>query len=250
MRVNYDRLIYRIGFLAMGAGMLLYAVAGSPGGRTVALLIQICAFTYLDLVLWSFGSYLIKHLNQPAIWATCCPTASLMGGRFLGTVIGFGLLSGNVATGALALSPSNVAAILAFSIVAAALMLSSSRNVQSGWGFVRPGTPDDPAPATHELACQLIAADYSLTGREVEVLLLLAQSKTRREIRRGSLRVRQHGENPRPQHLQQARRALARRTDPTHLGQRTALRIRRIGQTNRRLRQNAVWSATAAASAF
>ena len=99
MRVNYDRLIYRIGFLAMGAGMPLYAVAGSPGGRTVALLIQICAFTYLDLVLWSFGSYLIKHLNQPAIWATCCPTASLMGGRFLGTVIGFVLLSGNVATG-------------------------------------------------------------------------------------------------------------------------------------------------------
>lgn len=181
MKIHYDRLIYRIGFLAMGAGFLMYALSdAAPGLAAVSVFVQIASFTYLDIVLWSFGSYLIKHLDQPAVWATCCPTASLMGGRFLGTVLGAVVFGAGGSALEAGLPAHDVSAVLAFFIVAAALLLSSSQNVRSGWGFVRPGEPDDEEGGV-ELACRIIASDCSLTAREAEVLALIAQGASRHE---------------------------------------------------------------------
>lgn len=182
MKVHYDRLIYRIGFLAMGAGFLMYALGDAvPSLTGFSLFVQIASFTYLDIVLWSFGSYLIKHLDQPAVWATCCPTASLMGGRFLGTVLGAVVFGAGGSALNAGLPAHDVSAMLAFFIVAAALLLSSSQNVRSGWGFVRPGEPDDEEGTDSWFTCRLIASDYSLTARETEVLALIAQGASRHE---------------------------------------------------------------------
>lgn len=182
MKVHYDRLIYRIGFLAMGAGFLMYALGDAvPSLTGFSLFVQIASFTYLDIVLWSFGSYLIKHLDQPAVWATCCPTASLMGGRFLGTVLGAVVFGAGGSALNAGLPAHDVSAMLAFFIVAAALLLSSSQNVRSGWGFVRPGEPDDEEGTDSGFTCRLIASDYSLTAREAEVLALIAQGASRHE---------------------------------------------------------------------
>lgn len=181
MKIHYDRLIYRIGFLAMGAGFLMYVLSdAAPGLAAVSVFVQTASFTYLDIVLWSFGSYLIKHLDQPAVWATCCPTASLMGGRFLGTVLGAVVFGAGGSALEAGLPAHDVSAVLAFFIVAAALLLSSSQNVRSGWGFVRPGEPDDEEGGV-EFTCRLIASDCSLTAREAEVLALIAQGASRHE---------------------------------------------------------------------
>lgn len=184
MRINYDRLIYRIGFLAMGLGILLYSFTGlSARGTLVASFVQLAAFAYLDMVLWSFGAYLIKHLNQPAIWSTCCPTSALMGGRFLGTVVGAFLIGfGTDTTTSPFGSISPIAGGIAFAIVAAALLLSNTQNVRSGWGFVRPGAPEESEADNVRLSCEMIAEDYGLTAREAEVLQLLAEGKTRQAI--------------------------------------------------------------------
>ena len=50
----------------------------------------------------------------------------------------------------------------------AALLLSNAANLRTGWGFVRPGGPDDGTNAHR--ACQIVAEDFSLTQREFEVL--------------------------------------------------------------------------------
>lgn len=187
MRINYDRLIYRIGFLAMGLGILLYSFMGlSAQGTIVANFVQLAAFAYLDMVLWSFGAYLIKHLNQSAIWSTCCPTSALMGGRFLGTVMGAFLMGfdAEATTSPFGSMPA-IAGVIAFVIVAAALLLSSTQNVRSGWGFVRPGDPEESEADNVRLSCEMIAEDYGLTAREAEILHLLAEGKARQAIADG-----------------------------------------------------------------
>ena len=183
LTIDYDRLIYRIGFLLAGVGLMLYAISPGSLGRLVAIIVQLTAFSYLDLVLWSFGAYLIKHLHQPAIWSTSCPTCALMGGRLVGTLVAGIMIGrgGSLGDAGSAVGLDGIAALMAFGIVAAALLLSSSGNIRSGWGFVRPGESGE-QPSDRVLACQTLAEDRDLTARESEILQLLSTGMTRAAI--------------------------------------------------------------------
>ena len=131
---------------------------------------------YLDLVLWGLGSYLIKNCRQPATWVAACPTTSLMAGRTLGAVLGAALLQllpGGVGWNALLCTA-------AFCFVMAALLLSNAANLRTGWGFVRPGGPDDGTNAHR--ACQIVAEDFSLTQREFEVLRRIVAGESRADV--------------------------------------------------------------------
>ena len=62
----------------------------------------------------------------------------------------------------------------------AALLLSNAANLRTGWGFVRPGGPDDGANAHR--ACQIVAEDFSLTQREFEVLRRIVEGESRADV--------------------------------------------------------------------
>lgn len=178
-RIDFDRLIYHIGFAAIGFSCLMTALAGgNVAVQTVASLLLLSAYIFLDIILWSLGSHLIKNCQQPAIWVAACPSASLMAGRFIGSCIG--------SDQSLLLLPTpfnhgtTLAIVASFGFTALALYLSSGNNLKNGWGFIVPNGAE--SPTDREWACELIAEDFKLTGREKDVLMLLSTGKTRAEI--------------------------------------------------------------------
>lgn len=180
-RVSFDRLIYRIGFALIGIGCMTWAVSGnSVFLHHLSSFLQLCAYIYLDIVLWSLGSHLIKDRNQPALWVASCPTASLLTGRCLGSLLGsYALRAPYFGTGSI--NPDVFVATLAscgFMLIA--LELTSSSNIENGWGFIK--LTENPALSSQISACALIAGDFHLTEREHEILTLLAQGKSKKEI--------------------------------------------------------------------
>lgn len=179
MRIDFDRLVYRIGFALIGAAYVLYALAEASGSPVAAVIVlQYVAYSYLDIILWGLGSYLIKDCGQPAVWVAACPSASLLTGRIAGSVMGTALVSGPAGTPHAVIL---ICAVAAYAFMFVALQLSSGENILNGWGFILPSDAGDQRTDL-ERACALIAADFRLTAREQDVLRLVVQKKSRREI--------------------------------------------------------------------
>ncbi|MEF9875458.1 MAG: helix-turn-helix transcriptional regulator [Gordonibacter sp.] len=174
LQMDFNRSVYQIGFPLAGLGLLsVGAFAGMPA---IAAVLQLAAFLYLDLVLWGLGSYLIKNNDQPATWVASCPSTALMTGRALGIVIG------SIALQSLPNAEQTTLffAAAAFLVMLAGLLLSNSANLKTGWGFVRPG---DPRGATDVYrTCEIIAQDFGLTQRELEIMHSIVVGKTRKAI--------------------------------------------------------------------
>ena len=184
LRIDFDRMIYRVGFASIGVGCMLYAIAGtSVVLPTASRFMQLFAFVYLDLILWSLGSYLIKDCGQPAIWVAACPSASLLAGRCTGSIVGSALTGPLGAMGTLFTTDvvAATASVASLVITLLALALTSRDNIRTGWGFITLA-PEEEQPTDRMRACSLIGEDFRLTGREREVLGLMAEGKTRREI--------------------------------------------------------------------
>lgn len=179
MRVDFDRLIYHIGFAGIGFSCMLFGLATNNRALlTTASLLLLCAYIYLDIILWSLGSHLIKNARQPAIWVAACPSASLMFGRFIGSCLGSNPWQPPASS---MLTPTIAAAIISgFGFTALALFLSSGNNLKNGWGFIAPN--DEAEYNDRDLAVSLMAEDFRLTQREKDVLQLLAQGKSRSDI--------------------------------------------------------------------
>lgn len=174
LQMDFNRSIYQIGFPVAAAGLLAAGVLGPAS--PVAGLLQLTGFLYLDLVLWGLGSYLIKNCDQPATWLSSCPSAALMTGRALGLVMGcvaLQTLSGTAEVMAFF-------CILAFVMLVAALLLTNSANLRTGWGFVRPGGPDGVTDSLR--TCEVIAQEFGLTQREREIMHSIIRGKSRKEI--------------------------------------------------------------------
>ncbi|MEG0375518.1 MAG: helix-turn-helix transcriptional regulator [Raoultibacter sp.] len=173
LKMDFNRTIYQIGFPIAACGLL---VLGMFGQTVIAGVLQIAGFIYLDLVLWGLGSYLIKNCDQPATWVASCPTSALMTGRAFGVVIG------SIALQAL-VDPAQKAVFfccMAFLVLLGALLLSSDSNLRTGWGFVRPGASSESDDSFR--MCQVIAQDFGLTQRELEIMHSIIIGKSRRDI--------------------------------------------------------------------
>ena len=99
-----------------------------------------------------------------------------MTGRALGIVVG------SVALQVLAGSEQVVVffCALAFLVLMMALLLTNNANMRTGWGFVRPGDPDEPTDSYR--TCEVVAQDFGLTQRELEIMYSLIEGKSRKEI--------------------------------------------------------------------
>ena len=97
-------------------------------------------------------------------------------GRALGIVVG------SVALQVLADSAQIVVffCTLAFLVLMTALLLTNNANMRTGWGFVRPGDPDEATDSYR--TCEVVAQDFGLTQRELEIMYSLIEGKSRKEI--------------------------------------------------------------------
>lgn len=174
LRLDFNRLVYKVAFPFVAVGFVLLALL--PDATVVGDVVLAAGFCYLDLVLWSLGACLMKNMGLPATWIASCPGAAL----FFGVVAG-----GGVALAFLNGEPSPDAPLLASCVacfaLAAALFLSSGSNLKYGWGTVRPG---ESSLAAGDLAgvVKFVATEREVTQRESEVMLLLAQGKSRRAV--------------------------------------------------------------------
>lgn len=175
-KLNFNRLIYQIGFPLMAFGFVL--ISCFPDSLVAGGIAQHIGYGFIDLVLWGLGSYLIKNAGLPAIWITACPSGSLFTGLALGSVFGAFVIQ-RLGQGQL----QAFACMYAFLLLLVALFLSNNKNLEYGWGTIRPGDNgalDDPLLRT----CLYLTNEHDLTRRESDVLLLLAQGKNRKAIAR------------------------------------------------------------------
>lgn len=173
-KLDFNRLIYQIGFPLMALGFLL--VSCLPETMVTGGIVYHIGFGFIDLVLWGLGSYLIKNAGLPAIWITACPSGALFTGLALGSMFGSLIIQG-FDTAVL----QGFASVYAFLLVLVALFLSNNKNLEYGWGTIKPGTS-----GTHEdllqRCCAYLSNEHGLTRREGDVVLLLAQGKSRKAV--------------------------------------------------------------------
>lgn len=173
-KLDFNRLMYQIGFPLMAFGFLL--ISCLPDTMVAGGIAQHIGFGFIDLVLWGLGSYLIKNAGLPAIWITACPSGALFTGLSLGSVFGSFVIQG--------LSPDGLqgfASVYAFLLVLVALFLSNNKNLEYGWGTIKPGTSGARDDALRR-CCAYLSNEHGLTPREGDVLFLLAQGKSRKAV--------------------------------------------------------------------
>lgn len=173
LRLDFNRLIYQIGFCLISLGLFFMFCFGVASPFAIGM--QIVGYFYLDLVLWGLGSYLIKNRKQPATWVSACPTGALMMGRTIGAVVG----SLGLQLSLTEFELFGFAGLLAMTFLVAALFLSNSLNLKSGWGFIRPSVEDQSSLVE---TCRFIGQENGLTHREQEIMLLLIQGANRKMI--------------------------------------------------------------------
>ncbi len=173
-QMDFNQSIYQIGFPLAGAGLLAAGLLGPSS--PIAVFLQTAGFLYLDLVLWGLGSYLIKNCDQPATWLASCPSAALMTGR------AFGIMIGAIALHTLSNEGEIMAFFcgLAFLMLMMALVLNKGSNLRTGWGFVRPGDPDEAADSLR--TCEVVAQEFGLTPREQQIMHSIISGQSRKEI--------------------------------------------------------------------
>lgn len=168
---NFDILIYRIAFPLMAMGFFIvgmFDLAVLPGA-----LVLDTGYCFQYLMTCSLCAYLAKGLQQPPIWIIGTGTACLLAGQFVGSLLDV-----------LADDWRFLAVCVAFGLLLAALLMTSSQNIRRGWGAVSPGA----APETEErelglaTACQLLATEQGLTPRETEVLEFIVRGYSRKAI--------------------------------------------------------------------
>ncbi|NTW29602.1 MAG: helix-turn-helix transcriptional regulator [Coriobacteriia bacterium] len=173
-RLNYNNLIYHVGFVAMASGFLL--IACLPGYAALGAFLILTGSRYVNFLAWSLFAYFIKNKGLPATWVLAWPTAFLLLGMYTG-----GLISDTLARTGLPSHTPVLAMILSFALLVVALFMLSSRNLLTGWGMVHPGASDLASDSLAEVRQQL-AEYYDLTNREGEILACIARGRNSAHI--------------------------------------------------------------------
>lgn len=165
---DFNTLFYRIGFPLMAIGFFMAGTFGnafSLGGFALD-----AGYGYQYLVSCALCAYLARDFEQSPAWIISVSTGCLLGGQMVGEAL--------AATG---LDNVQIASSCALLLLLSALVLLSNRDIESGWGSIRPAK--EPAPADPVAkACASLANEYGLSKREVDVVMLIAKGHTRKSI--------------------------------------------------------------------
>lgn len=174
-KMDFNRLLYHVGFPLMALGCLLVALLAPyvvAGGFVHAV-----GYRFVDILIWALMAYVMKYKDMPANWVSSITTSWLILGQFVGTFGGwmaitlFGLPQGMVV-------PSMV---IVFVLMLCALIATSTHNLRTGWGMISPGE-NETELSRFDKHCLMIAKEYLLTTREAEVFSYIAQGFPRKYI--------------------------------------------------------------------
>ena len=172
---DYNFLIYHIGFPLMAAGWLL--LMATESFLSLGIGVHSAGYRFVDLAIWSATTYLINRRNLPTNLVCAMNTCALMGGQFIGAVLaGVSGVGADGATSGLWQAGGLLPACLVFALFVASLFVYSNKNLNTGWGLVKP-VEDAVTPDEFESACRRLSRDQGLTNREADVLLLLARGR-------------------------------------------------------------------------
>ena len=175
-RMDFNQLIYQVGFLIMALGYLMMALIAPD--FMGALLVQMTGYKFVDIMMWALCVYLIKQRGLPTNWVFAITTCFLLLGQLVGSVVATVVASLFSLEGSGAI---NLSIIMVFVLLSLALLLSDRKNLQTGWGMVRPGDIET-AVDNFEMGCTLVCRQNNLTAREEEIFILLAKGLTRASI--------------------------------------------------------------------
>ena len=82
VKMDFNHLIYQVGFSIMATGALLIALARNA--PAAGEFVQFVGFCYVHLIMWGLCSYLTKSFALPVPWVVAWPTCCLMVGQLIG----------------------------------------------------------------------------------------------------------------------------------------------------------------------
>ncbi len=170
LKSDFDFLFYRIGFPLMATGFFLLGIAPALVPPIGAAVLD-TGYCFQYLISCSLCSYLAKGLKQPPVWIVGTSTACLLAGQFIGTL-----------TELLIPDQALLAVSLTFVLLLAALYMTSSKNLQRGWGAISPGNDPKDVSGNEALVVQLLASEHGLSERETQVFALLIKGYNRKAI--------------------------------------------------------------------
>ena len=174
LRVDYNSFIYKIGFPIMAAAWLIILATGSVSLFSIG--VHATGYRFIDLAIWSVTIYIIKEKHLPTNWVCAVNTSALMLGQFLGAGLALLPLVPTLRSWESAFL-NGYAALMVFMLFMVALLVFSTKNLQTGWGLVRPS--DEAAPDPLEEACRKLGSYRRLTKRETDILIYLARGRNR-----------------------------------------------------------------------
>lgn len=176
VKLNFNSLMYQIGFPIAAAGMYLSILFGGDGYAGIS--VQLVGFCFLHLIMWGACAFLIKNFDLPSTWVIGTSTGAFMAGQLAGALV----------SGSISQLPDSwwwfdkVSLTTLVIVLCASLYMMSSRNMRTGWGLSKPdtyqpGTEEDTAFATRTLV-----SDFELTKREADMLAGLVRGKNRKAM--------------------------------------------------------------------
>jgi len=176
IRLDFNQLIYQVGFVLLGLGFVLMALAGHffIGGW----MLNAIGYRWIDILMWALCTYLVKQRGLPTNWVFAVTTCALLMGQVFGVLLG--TFSQDV-FGSASMGMNTLTVLMVFIVLASALFLFNKSNLSVGWGMIRPGDVDDQIDDLYN-RCMLATDGFDLTAREFEIFVLLAKGHNRFDI--------------------------------------------------------------------
>ncbi len=172
--------IYRTPVVLLISALLFLPFLGDGSSNVVALSLSL-GLRFFEITIFLLICDISKNFALPAVLLFGIEEAVII---FRSAGVGVGSRLDGLA--ALGVSPSIVIAVGIALVIAATLLLFNDRELSSQWKVSLFGPGKIQQGKEHrelvEAACARVAEDYGLTAREREILLLLSDGKTTKQI--------------------------------------------------------------------
>lgn len=172
LKLDFNHLMYEVGFPLMALGFVLLAVAPSLVGE--AVMVHEVGNRFIMQLSWALAAWIIVQEDLSANWVYPCIMVSYLVGRQIGVVATF-------AFGAYAAA---LPAAMVFLVLMASVVALGGFGGRTGWGAFRMADANELSQAEDPLdaAVAVVAKNFRLTPRETEICLLLARGRNRSYI--------------------------------------------------------------------
>lgn len=175
LEIDFNHLIYKMGFVVMAGGLLLILLA-QPLSSIGYGLFNV-GYRFIELLVWGLCAHLAYTRKIEPVWIV----ALNVGVWTLGRYIGFVGASAVLEVAPDPMSSGGIVLACLFALLVAALFLASSNNLVEGWGIERVDS-DSRSANLVRLGCEQLAEQRGLSPREQDILIATAQGLTRAEV--------------------------------------------------------------------